>query len=91
MTAYIPNYQKKIRIFEKRETELKHAIKNSYSEEKVAKAAGKLREAKLQIFKAKFSQHTVLPASKWEPTGEALIWKEMTIQEITLKYSANPP
>ena len=39
MTNYVPDHRKKIRILEKRERELLHAIKNEFGVEKIKKAA----------------------------------------------------
>lgn len=86
MTAYIANHQKKINLFHKREESLRHAIKHGYSREKIEQAAEKLREAKLGVFKAMFSKSSVLPASKYEPTGEALSWQRWSVMEIIASY-----
>ncbi len=87
MTAYIANHCKKKKIFKKREQELRHTIKNDYSQEKINKAAEKLRIAKLNIYKAEFSKNSVLPASNYVPGVNALKWEEMLIDEIVKKYS----
>ena len=71
MTAYLVNHQKKNKIFKKREIELNHAIKNNFSYEKLVKAAKKLREAKLNVYKSEFSKNTTLPAHRYEPNEKA--------------------
>ena len=38
MAGYVPNHQKKKRIFEKREQELEHAIKHGFSRKRITKA-----------------------------------------------------
>jgi hypothetical protein len=62
MTAYIANHRKKIKIFHKREEELRHAIRHGLGDERIRRAAERLREAKFAVFKANFSQRSVLPA-----------------------------
>lgn len=85
----IPDHNKTYRVFHKREAELQHAIKNGHSHEKLIKSAEKLREAKLKIFKSKFSAHSVLPASAYKPSGEALEWERLSVDEILQKYNSN--
>lgn len=86
MTAYLVNHRKKIEIFERREAELLHAIKNSYSKEKINSVAEKVRYAKLKVFKAKYAKGKILPPSTYKPEGEALVWENLTIEEIIQKY-----
>jgi hypothetical protein len=86
VTAYIANYQKKKIIFQKREQELRHAIKYNISHEKIVKAAEKLREAKLNIFKSEFSRNSVLPASSYTPGEDAKRWETLTVNEIIRSY-----
>jgi hypothetical protein len=86
MTAYIVNHQKKKRIFAQRERELKHTIKHNFSYEKLIKAAEKLREAKLNIFKCEFSRDSVLPAHCYIPGDKAKLWQSYTADEIIEKY-----
>lgn len=92
MTAYIANHRKKSRIFRKREEELRHAIKHKLSTERIQKAAERVREAKFAVFKSKFSQHSVLPASQFSLEAEAnrdpLVrrWLELTTAEIVEVY-----
>ena len=86
MTAYIANHQKKKRIFQKREQELRHAISHSYSQAKVAKAAEKLREAKLGVLKSEFSKNSVLPASNYVPGEEAERWATLSVEDIISQY-----
>ena len=87
MTAYIANHQKKKRLLQKREAKLLHAIRNGFPTEKIAAAAEKVKEAKLGVFKAMFAKDSVLPASKFEPTNEALRWQNMTAKEILVLYT----
>ena len=86
MTAYIVNHKKKINLLHKREETLRHAIKHSYSQEKVGNVAEKVREAKLGVFKAMFSKESVLPASKYKASGEALVWQNKPVREIIASY-----
>ena len=82
MTAYIVNHQKKKAILEKRVASLRHAVKNSFPSEKIEKEAEKVRAAKLAIYKMEFSRNTTLPAHRYIPEGDALIWQQMTVSEI---------
>lgn len=86
MTAYIANHQKKKRILSKREQELEHAIKNNFSSEKIIRAAEKLREAMLNVFKSEFSKNSVLPAHCYIPGKEAKLWENYSVDEIIEKY-----
>ena len=86
MTAYIANHQKKKKIFQKREQELQHAIKNNFNNEKLIKAAEKLREAKLNVFKSEFSKKSVLPAHKYKPDEKAKEWELLPAEDIIEKY-----
>jgi len=92
MTAYVANYLKRKRIFKKREDELLHAIRHEHPPEKLAKAAEKLREARMHVFKAKFSKENPgLPPSHFEPRGEALVWYEYPVDSIIATYSPVDP
>lgn len=92
MTAYIANHQKKNRIFAKRVRELVHAIKNGYSSEKLAVAAERVREAKMNVFKCRFAKSTVSQAHNFSPAelaaGDAKIreWLTMSTAEIIEKH-----
>ena len=86
MTAYVANHQKKIRILQKREQELTHAIKHDYSDEKLEKAVEKIRAAKLNVFKAQFAKNSALPPHSYTPNKEAQKWQSMTVAEILEKY-----
>jgi len=86
MAGYLPHHQKKDRIFNKREKELVHAIKNEYSKEKLVKAAEKLREAKLGVFKSRFSQKSVLPAECFAGNEKSRKWEQMDVEEIIEMY-----
>lgn len=82
MSNYIPNKQKKNKVFHKREVELRHAIKHQFDSEKVDKAAEAVRDAKLAAIKAQFDETR-------NPNEYRLRrkWKEMTIGQIIEKYS----
>ena len=86
MTSYLVNHQKAKRVFAKRETELLHAIKNDYTRAKIVRAAERVREAKIKVFKAVFSQHSVLPASAYEPDEKAKRWLSRPVEEIIEEY-----
>ena len=67
MTAYIARkgVQKKKEILEKREAELLHCIKNDAPEEKLAKAAEKVRAAQLAVVKCLlYETEAVSPAEE---------------------------
>ena len=94
MTVNTINHQKKNRISTKREEELRHAIQRGSSLEKTMKAAERLRLAKYAVFKAKFSQHSVLPAHHFSiddiAEKQPLVkkWTSMSTGEIIAEYSA---
>ena len=82
MSNYIPNKQKKNKIFHKREAELRHAIKHQFDLPKIEKAATAVREAKLAAVKAHFVE------TRSPDKGRLLKkWSEMTVDEIVEKYS----
>lgn len=93
MTAYIANHQKKLRIFQKREEELRHAIRHDFGQDKIEKAAERLREAKFAVFKSKFSQHSVLPASQFSlevaarSDPQVKRWLDLSTDQIIQNYS----
>jgi hypothetical protein len=89
MSNYIPNHQKTQRVFTKRETELRHAIRHEFSRERIVRAAEKLREARLKIFKSEFSRCSVLQATSWKPCEEAQRWQAMPVDEIIEQYREN--
>ena len=84
---------KKARIFRKREEELRHAIKRGLGVDKIQRAAERLREAKFAVFKSRFSQHSVLPASQFSLEDLAgrdpsvASWMNMSPEEIIAQYS----
>ena len=82
MSNYIPNKQKKNKIFHKREAELRHAIKNQAGTDRIEKAAITLRDAKLAAIKAQFAETR-------NPDKGRLIrkWDSMTVDEIIATYS----
>jgi len=86
MTAYIPYHEKKIRIFEKREQELRHAIINNYSKDKIERCAEKLKTAKLNVFKSRFSENSSRPPHSYIPNKKAKEWESLSINEIIQKY-----
>src|SRR5262245_57577266 len=58
MTCYVANHQKKIGIFHKRERALVHAIKHQLADDKIAVAAERVRQAKLSVFKCRFTKNS---------------------------------
>ena len=91
MTNYVPDYRKKIRILEKRERELLHAIKNEFGSEKIEKAAERLRDAKLNVYKAKLAQ--IPPADgRWERREAKWMkktsdWQTIPVVRIVERYA----
>lgn len=82
MSNYIPNKQKKNKIFHKREVELRHAIKNQFDSAKIEKAALAVRESKLAAITAQFAETR-------DPDRGRLLrkWKDMSVGQIVEKYS----
>ena len=93
MSNYIPNKQKKNKIFHKREVELRHAIKHGFSSEKIDSAAERLRTAKFAAFKARFDEKSLNPPFKFNLEDGAKLdkgvakWVSMTTAEIVDEYS----
>ncbi len=91
MTNYVPDYKKKIRILEKRERELHHALKNEFSIQKIAAVAEKVRIAKLNMYKARLAQ--IPPADgRWERReklwkAKSEQWQSHTLEEIVRRYA----
>ena len=91
MTNYVPDHNKKIRILEKRERELLHAIKNEFGVEKIKKAAERVRDAKLSVYKSKLAQIPPVEG-RWErreamwkkKTSE---WQSISVLEIVDRYA----
>lgn len=82
MSNYVPNKQKKNKIFRKRELELRHAIKHQYDSAKIEKAALAVRESKLAAIKAQFAE------TRNPDKGRLLEkWNEMTVGQIIEEYS----
>ena len=86
MTNYVVNHQKKKNLLAKRERELLHALRNGLPDAKILKSVENVRAAKLSVFKMDFSRTSLLPASSYEPEGEAVEWMAMTVEEILAMY-----
>ena len=86
MPCYIANHQKTRRVFRKRERQLEHAIRHNFSRERTVKAAEKLREARLKVFKSDFAKSSVRQATSWQPNAEARRWQSMPVDEIIEQY-----
>ena len=92
MTAYIASHEKKNRIFAKREREMLHAIKHGFPAEKLALVADKLRVAKINVFKCRFSKnsakqpHNFSAAELAEYDKQVRRWLSMTSEEIVDVY-----
>ena len=86
MTAYIPNHQKKKNLLSKREQELRHAIKNESAQARLVKCAERVKLAKLAVLKMEFSRNSVLPASSYQPSKEAMQWIDMDFENIVELY-----
>jgi len=82
MSNYIPNKQKKNKIFHKREVELRHAITHQFDSAKIEKAAIVVQKAKLAAINAQFEE------TRSPDKGRLLRkWREMTVGQIIEKYS----
>jgi hypothetical protein len=92
MSTYLPNHQKKNRIFAKRERELRHAIKLELPLAKVHQLAEKVREAKIGVFKCRYAHsgsnqpHTFDPEQFAELDAEAYRWLTMTTEDVVEAY-----
>lgn len=82
MSNYIPNKQKKNKIFHKRETVLKHAIKHKLESEKIEAAVARLRESKLAAIQAQYAETRSPERGRLRKK-----WETMTSDEIIAKYS----
>lgn len=85
MSNYIPQNQKKNRLFSKRERELAHAIRHTQPLEKLEALAEKLRAAKMGVFKDRFDQFEGR-IMKEEDKKLVQKWMTMTNQEILAEY-----
>ena len=92
MAGYVPNYQKKNRLFAKRERELVHALRNRFSIRKIDLAAEKLRMAKIAVFKSRFARGTALQPHTFSPEEMAARdeqvrkWLSMSTADIIDRY-----
>jgi hypothetical protein len=95
MTCYIRRSYpaKKKEILEKREQELLHSIKSKYKEEKIFKAAEKVREAHLSVLKGMryylFDDGTLdnlNTTAIQKIDSETFEWTTKTSEEIIEKY-----
>jgi len=93
MTAYIANHEKKNRIFEKRERELRHAIKHGFPLDKLHERAELLRAAKISVFKCKFTKNCENQPSNFSAAEmaarnkELAHWLAMSAEEIAEAYA----
>jgi hypothetical protein len=90
MTNYVPDHRKKIRILEKRERELLHAIKNEFGVEKIERAAERVRNAKLNVYKSKLAEIPPVEG-RWERREamwkkKTLEWQSVSVVEIVDRY-----
>lgn len=86
MPSYLANHQKTRRVFRKREKQLEHAIRHDFSRDRIVKAAERLREARLKVFKSDFAKSSVRQATTWQPNEEAKRWQAMPVDEIIERY-----
>ncbi len=88
MSNYIPNGQKKNKIFKKREIELTHAIKHEYSRERIVKAAEILREAKLQVINVQSFKSKNVSFEESQARKEINLekWESLSVDEIIRMY-----
>jgi hypothetical protein len=92
MTAYVPNHEKKKRIFEKRERELLHAINHDAPIERLLSAAEKVRAAKVSVYKCQSTQNSERQPQSFaadefaEGNKNLRLWLSMSNDEIIALY-----
>jgi hypothetical protein len=91
MSSYVPDHRKKFRILEKRERELLHAINNEFGVDKIEKAAERVRDAKLNVYKSKLAQIPPVEG-RWERREamwkkKTLEWQSVSVVEIVDRYA----
>jgi polyribonucleotide nucleotidyltransferase len=95
MAQYLSPYpgHKKTVIFKQREKELLHAIKNGFNNQKLHKAAEKLRAAKMHLIKAMrqsietYREEDKVPVKRLEKLKvEAEEWESASAEDIINKY-----
>jgi hypothetical protein len=96
MTSYIVRHgaQKKKGILEKRETELTHLLKHGAADEKLARAAEKIRAAQKAVIKCMFHEtEAVKPEDearfekRWRRFEEDRIyWNDIATSDIISQY-----
>ena len=97
MTAYVANHEKKNRLFAKRERELIHALKHSFSDDKTAAAAERLRDAKMGAFKCQFARftahqpHTLSPQEMAADNEQVRKWLLKSTADIIETYRKKIP
>ena len=85
---------RKKEILEKREQELRHAIRHKVSEEKLIKAAEKVRTSQLKVFKGILEQFRYKDVQKngSKPGAKAIReqerWQKLSIEEIIAMYES---
>ncbi len=86
MSNYIPNGEKKNRMFTKRVRNLVHALQNDFSGEKIAALAEKVREAKMGVFKCRYAEfaepHTFSPEDMAANNEQVHLWISMSTADI---------
>ena len=93
MPSYPPRSQpfRKQEILQKREREMQHAIRHDLPEEKLLKAAARIREARLKLYKGILEQFRYKKVADSENPGaraqrEMALWESMELQDVIEHY-----
>lgn len=90
MVRYLLRHGKQIELFAKRENSLIGALKRNESEDKVVRAAEKVREAKLQQLKAERNKRFIGEPNKKHTVSESESkdeqWHSMPVEDIIAIY-----
>jgi hypothetical protein len=91
MSNYLPHYAKKKQILEKRERELRHALKNNLGEAQITRAAERVRDAKIRTIESALAQIAPSLDVRFERQREQLKveierWQGTATEVIVARY-----
>ena len=91
MSNYLPHYTKKKQILEKRERELRHALKNRLGETKIRRAAERVRAAQVRALESALAQVPPSQEQRFEEKRTRLLaditpWKEVPLDALIDQY-----
>lgn len=90
MVRYLLRHGKQLELFAKRERTLIGSLKRNESQDKIIRAAEKVREAKLQQLKAerskKLTDEQNKPFAANEPGTKDAQWQSMPVEDIIAIY-----